>query len=513
MKTAYSYTRFSSVKQSKGDSQRRQTEGAEKWCQQEGYTLSATTYKDLGVSGFTGDNRTKGALGAFLTAVEDEQIVRGSVLVVENLDRISRQHILEAFPIVCQILQAGVNIATLLPSPRLLTAKSDNMDIMFSLIEMMRGNSESQIKSDRGKANWQQKRKDASQGKIISVLSPSWLSKSGEDWKKIDDKVAIVKRVFTMALTYGGYAIAQQLNAENVPCLGRTKFWRRRAITFLLTNRRILGEYQPMTGGRKIGGAIPNYYPEIITPDLFHRVGAKIKQRRQKGKGRQGDSVACLFSGLWYSSIDKTSLHIRGRKHKGKRYDYIKSTAKINGFPNADLSCFPYGIFETAVLKILTTIKLQDEPAPVDEGDELRGQLVDCQERIKTTQERISTAPDYATLLDVLMGLETRENELRARIETTTAKQPTSEVLKTLQEHLRDGADRRVVKSKIADMVERMELTSIGNCTAEIRFKSGAGLSLIIDRKGALVNAKVHLPAKVFDELKSELQTPISPIK
>jgi DNA invertase Pin-like site-specific DNA recombinase len=66
MKLAYSYVRFSSAEQAKGDSLRRQTAKAAAWCLENGYTLDPSTYKDLGVSGFRGKNAASGALAQFL---------------------------------------------------------------------------------------------------------------------------------------------------------------------------------------------------------------------------------------------------------------------------------------------------------------------------------------------------------------------------------------------------------------------------------------------------------------
>src|SRR6516164_688654 len=91
--TAYSYIRFSSPEQSKGDSLRRQTEDAAAWCQRHGVHLNtSTTLHDLGKSAFTGAHRKnpdRHALAAFLKLIEGGKVPPGSYLVVENLDRLS----------------------------------------------------------------------------------------------------------------------------------------------------------------------------------------------------------------------------------------------------------------------------------------------------------------------------------------------------------------------------------------------------------------------------------------
>jgi hypothetical protein len=94
---AYVYSRFSSTEQRKGDSLRRQTERAAAWCEGKGIALDETiAYSDLGVSGFRGKNRSEGALSLFLRACEQGRVKRGSFLILENLDRLSREHPLAA---------------------------------------------------------------------------------------------------------------------------------------------------------------------------------------------------------------------------------------------------------------------------------------------------------------------------------------------------------------------------------------------------------------------------------
>src|SRR5215470_10547184 len=68
--TAYSYIRFSTPEQAKGDSLRRQSDLAEAYCRRRGWTLDTSlTLRDLGVSAFRGDNALSGNLRTFLDAI------------------------------------------------------------------------------------------------------------------------------------------------------------------------------------------------------------------------------------------------------------------------------------------------------------------------------------------------------------------------------------------------------------------------------------------------------------
>src|SRR5262249_43400805 len=111
-----SYIRFSHSDQAKGDSLRRQRVKAEKYCKRHRLTLDTSlNLRDLGVSAFRGKNALVGNLGVFLRAVRDKTVKPGSYLIVESLDRISRQGIDDGYEICKSILKAGVHIVTLSP--------------------------------------------------------------------------------------------------------------------------------------------------------------------------------------------------------------------------------------------------------------------------------------------------------------------------------------------------------------------------------------------------------------
>jgi DNA invertase Pin-like site-specific DNA recombinase len=93
---ACSYTRFSTLEQTHGDSYRRRIEAAQSYADNNGLQLDTTLYIDRGVSALKGKNATEGALSAFLDAIDNGNVVIGSTLEIEHLDRLSRGHVLRA---------------------------------------------------------------------------------------------------------------------------------------------------------------------------------------------------------------------------------------------------------------------------------------------------------------------------------------------------------------------------------------------------------------------------------
>src|SRR5262245_16854443 len=116
MRRAFSYIRFSTPEQLAGDSLRRQTSLTADYCQRNKLLLDdSLNLRDLGVSAFRGANADTGALSGFLQAVQAGRVPPGSVLIVENLDRLTRDEVGRALSLFISILDAGIHIVTLKP--------------------------------------------------------------------------------------------------------------------------------------------------------------------------------------------------------------------------------------------------------------------------------------------------------------------------------------------------------------------------------------------------------------
>ena len=172
---AYSYIRMSTDIQIKGDSLRRQKELSKNYAEE--YNLELIeTIEDIGVSAFSGKNSKKGALGIFLDAIESNKIAAGSFLLVESLDRLSRESVLTAFNLFTSILNQHITIVTLTDN-QIYTIENvnNNIGLLFtSLGVMLRANEESQTKSKRLKATWSNKRNSLNTKKYTGI-APAWL--------------------------------------------------------------------------------------------------------------------------------------------------------------------------------------------------------------------------------------------------------------------------------------------------------------------------------------------------
>src|SRR5262245_15937343 len=136
---AYSYVRFSSAKQAEGDSLRRQTADAEAWCKRNGVHLdTGVTLHALGQSEYSGDHRRnpdRNALALFLRMVEGGRVPRGSFLIVESLDRLTREHIRPALTLLLNLIEAGIRVIQLKPVEMTYDQNVEPMTLLMAIME------------------------------------------------------------------------------------------------------------------------------------------------------------------------------------------------------------------------------------------------------------------------------------------------------------------------------------------------------------------------------------------
>lgn len=340
MPKAYSYVRFSTPEQSRGDSLRRQTEAAEEYAARNGLELDQSlTFEDLGVSAHRGRHLETGKLGEFLDAVRNGFVERGSYLIVENLDRLSRQKARKALRVLEDICEEGITVVTLNDGQEYTaeTLDDDPTSLFISILTFWRGHQESERKSRLAKSTWNQKRKNARE-KPLTARTPAWLrlNKETGEFEKIDDRVKVVKRIFRDTLRGKGKAlIAKELNQEEVPTFGKSKWWHRSYIDKILKNPAVVGTFTPHTTveeqdddgvsrrRRKPLDPVPRYFPSVVKKEEFQRVQALKNGGGNPRRGRHADQgLRNIFGGIGYCGrCGETVQRVnKGDPPKGRPY-------------------------------------------------------------------------------------------------------------------------------------------------------------------------------------------------
>ena len=124
---------------------------ARSWAAEKGLPLD-DTLRDIGVSAHKGRNKIKGALAGFLRSVEEGTVKRGSILCIENMDRLSREKPLAALDTLRDLLRAGIVVVPLDLGWELdeESLKREPWRLQALLTMMERAHNESATKSRRG---------------------------------------------------------------------------------------------------------------------------------------------------------------------------------------------------------------------------------------------------------------------------------------------------------------------------------------------------------------------------
>ncbi|WP_309896711.1 recombinase family protein [Archangium sp.] len=369
MPKAYSYLRFSTPEQMKGDSSRRQTSMALEYAAKHGLTLDEDlTYKDLGVSAFRGKNAEEGKLSEFLDAVRTGKVESGSFLLVESLDRISRQAAWLALGTLTSILAHGITLVTLADGKTYsqVTMTAQPWDLMYAVMGFIRANEESAYKSRRLKDAWFGKRQKATT-KPLTSIAPAWLrlDKATGQWNVLPECAEVVRRIFRDYLAgHGAKGITVALNKERVPPFIRESSqrkrqaprWHRTTIRRMLENPAVIGTHTPhvteYVNGKKRRKAaqqpIPGYFPAIVDEDTFQRVQALRLNTPSPLRGRNSNrEVKNLFGGLARCGQCGAAMV---RMCKGPKYTYLVcQTARYGA--GCKYTLVPYQQLESAFIQ------------------------------------------------------------------------------------------------------------------------------------------------------------------
>lgn len=287
MSHVYSYIRFSSLKQRAGTSIDRQVDYAKRWALENGMVLDESlTMRDEGLSAYHGRHVQRGALGAFLEAIEAGKIPRGSVLIVEGLDRLSRAEPILAQAQLAQIINADITVVTAADGKRYNRdgLKANPMDLVYSLLVMIRAHEESETKSQRAKAALRKhceawlagdKRRRGQHGR-----PPQWLAfdAAAGSWLLRDDRAAAIRLALDMFRRgHGHVRIAAALIERGMTMTdsppNSNQIYRIIRNPALAGTRMVAidGETYPMTG----------YYPAVVSQTEFEQLQLLMDQRAE----------------------------------------------------------------------------------------------------------------------------------------------------------------------------------------------------------------------------------------
>lgn len=376
MARAYAYVRMSTDAQLKGDSLQRQIALAEQYALKHGLDLDEELeLHDIGLSAYDGENIQKGALGKFLTLVRDGVIPRGSHLLVESFDRISRKNPREALSLFTELQSHGINIVTTADGKVFSPDNDALMDLMWSLMVFARANEESVQKSKRLKSAWDGKRKNIANQKLTGRC-PAWLrlNQSKDAFDLIPERIEIVKRIFEDSLSgIGADKIARRLNKEGIKPFRSANGWQKSSVQKILKNTAVFGDFQPMMRLEKqrlpAGEIQRGYFPTIINEDTFWAAQGSIADRKIRGGGRKGLHLSNLFSGLLKCGYCTSNVHFINKGSKGGQHLICDSSRRHLG---CKAEAWNYHNFEASFFAFVQELNLEEITTDSDTKERLK---------------------------------------------------------------------------------------------------------------------------------------------
>jgi DNA invertase Pin-like site-specific DNA recombinase len=493
------YIRWSTEDQSIGDSKKRQTELAQKLCQGKGWTISETIV-EAGKSAFHGRHRAAGGKLADIESRAAAGELAGKALVVESMDRLSRERPEESLSLLSNLTRQGLTIAE--SSTHLIyTAKAiaDNWQtLLIPFIRAGLAHEESLNKSRRVKAAYQttmQRGHRTKDGLVDMRFAPTWIERVNNTYYVDQQRADVIRLIYQRAADgYGLRAISMELNASGVRW--QKGDWNQANIAQLLRGRKALGEHVSRDG------EVRSLFPPIIDAELWHRAQQGLDQRRSTGGPRR--KLVNLLQGFTYCRACGSRMIITQNDKKQPRKARLRCAKNHRAAGCSANASYHYQHLLKGILDNVLALAL---PAPsIPEGNAAQQSVATAEMDIADAERRLDTLIDAFSRT----GGEAMERGIQ-RAERDIA------VRKEEMKRLRSAVEQQQAKRPNTVLaVEIAELRSRLDHDESARFKVHAALSEMITalflhpdtREAHVLVAGVH--AFRFDRLGNLIQEDVA---
>jgi DNA invertase Pin-like site-specific DNA recombinase len=500
VRRAFRYARVSNKSQVDGFGLDRQMEDTRAMCRRHGWVLDDQVFTDDGLSAFTGSNVRAGELGVFIDLVKSGRIPVGSILIVENTDRLSRLPASDANAVITSIVNAGIDIATTKPEAIYTRSNINQLATWLPLqVQQCLAHEESLKKSERLLDAWKRKRDALAEGKKLRKKGPWWLrvSADGKTWVQKPKEVAVVRQIFRWAAD--GYGASQicGLLAGLCPEGMTGKGWQPNNVRKLLRSRQVLGELQPhvrhrrttedgktWNGRKAIGEPVKDYYQAIIDPDLFLKVQQALDGRLKSfGRPTGGPVKGCpnLLTSLAFDCTDGQPLNVTGNPSSPR---LLVSAGALKKKPGSRFVTVPVQVLEDVVLSQLSELKTSDVTGKAaDTGDVAKwsAELTKVNHNLTKLKIKAATAEDPSAYFEMIDELSARRKDAQRNLEAAQQANacPAGDALgdvKSLYELLKNATngerDELRVKTKAAlrRLVNRIDVYLVPDGAGKLGF-------------------------------------------
>lgn len=366
----YSYIRHSTKRQGGDDkdSVTRQKESIRLLALQHNVEIpDENFFYENGVSAYTGKNLTHGKLKDLIDQIDSLRIRPGDYVFVESIDRLSRQRLLQSKELVNGILEKGIVLVTTIDNQKYEKASEKNgiddlsQDILLSVIAK-RAHEESRTKSVRRKSAWTKAKASADENqKIFNKGRPPFGVRYNETTQKFEphpEQAAEVVRIFESLKLQGVTLTIKEINKNSLVR------WTNNRVKDIFESKYPLGF---MYSQKKIDGKmvfdkyIENYYPQIISFELFEQARQSMQNRRiHRRNGRASQDNTNIFRHTGRCGIcDESTFFSHHSGNKAKSYFYMSCRSNYEQEEKCS-NRFRYDYAVAALLHIIGSIFFWD---------------------------------------------------------------------------------------------------------------------------------------------------------
>lgn len=363
---AFSYTRISRAEQQKGGGLDRQASLAASWCAANGFQLDTRLdLSDRGRSAYRGDHVSRGALGQFLELAQQGRLGDNPTLLIEAVDRLSRQEPLDAIDeiFIGLVKRANVTIVDLEDGQiySRATLNQDAMALVKLALKCQASFDYSRRLGRRLSAHWQQHRDGLRSGAKIhrgdGGRHPFWVSLSPDRSAWIpNESAAGVIAAFDLLRTNGLLATATLLNEQGYTG-PKGKPWTSHGVRRAVTDPAAKGDLvmfqtaaahserarrrwleakaQATEAGQRFTQpepeaveteTIPGFYPALVTPEAWAQAQQRMAQRKTapEARGNRSRGVG--------ANLLEAMVHCQGGGFMGIAASRIKSTGELRQY-------------------------------------------------------------------------------------------------------------------------------------------------------------------------------------
>lgn len=378
-----SYFRYSSAPQKWGSTLDRQQEFLDKAMAY--FSLVLIQSLTDAASASKGHHHKKGNLLKLLESARAGEFKRGSVVIVEKIDRLDRRGPLVVFAMLKElIVDAGLILVTG-HDLCIYDEAGINGDLAHKLLAEIQAAELYTRNLSINATGAHEKRRKALEALVDDPLAPrplmnsrppAWLVRDGNNYALQPDRAEAVRLVFDLCCE--GYSIRQiaiEMNKRRVKPLPfgvrSQKEWVAPRIAYILRDRATLGIIQPYRreGDKRIAtGREVKVYPAVIDASIWVRVRDLLNSRQRKLRGRRGGEVTNLFTGKVFCRTCGASLRMTtgGGLTAGRRNRRLVCSRYRESHACEDSQHYDMHYFEKIILFLLSK-NLMSRPTNDDE--------------------------------------------------------------------------------------------------------------------------------------------------